>query len=118
MLAQVLNGKVAIQAQVQHFLALRAAAKEQRASSLMGAAGSMGGGAALGSTRGGGGAGGLRMANPEAQLQSCMAELVGALWGASKPEEGGSVLGADAMLCWQPASRCCLPACLLRCVAC
>lgn len=87
MLAKILQGKARMQLVVQEMVALRAAAKGQRASSLAGAASSVGGAAASGSLAGTGG--GRTARDPERALQERMAEVAGVLrHDVSKPEEG------------------------------
>lgn len=90
MLAQILQGKAAMQGRVQQLISLRAAAKEQRAASLAGAASSMGGAAASGSL---GGGGGQRPADPSKALQELLQVLAATLrHDVSKPEEGERLL--------------------------
>ncbi|KAL4458690.1 hypothetical protein ABPG75_013555 [Micractinium tetrahymenae] len=93
MLVRILQGKAAMQRQVQLLVALRGAAKDKRASSLAGAGSSMGAGAAgapapSGSllTAGGGAAG--QGADPEARLQGLVHDLAAVLKDVSRPEEG------------------------------
>lgn len=95
MLVRILQGKAAVQRQVQLVVALRGAAKDKRASSLAGAGSSMGAGAAGGLapsgsllTAGGGGGGAGQAGDPEARLQSLVHELAAVLKDVSRPEEG------------------------------
>ncbi|KAL4420139.1 hypothetical protein ABPG77_010355 [Micractinium sp. CCAP 211/92] len=95
MLVRILQGKAAVQRQVQLVVALRGAAKDKRASSLAGAGSSMGAGAAGGPapsgsllTAGGGGGGAGQAGDPEARLQSLVHELAAVLKDVSRPEEG------------------------------
>ncbi len=94
MLVRILQGKAAVQRQVQLVVALRGAAKDKRASSLAGAGSSMGPGAAGGPAPSGslltaGGSGGAGQAgDPEARLQSLVHELAAVLKDVSRPEEG------------------------------
>ena len=94
MLVRILQGKAAMQRQVQLLVALRGAAKDKRASSLAGAGSSMGAGPAGGPApsgallTAGGGGGAAQVADPEARLQSLVHELATVLKDVSRPEDG------------------------------
>lgn len=110
MLVRILQGKAAMQRQVQLLVALRCAAKDKRASSLAGAGSSMGGGTAGGPapsssllTGGGGGAG--QAADPEARLQSLVHELAAVLKDVSRPEDGEG-RGGDRVGMGHPLGAC------------